>query len=183
MTAGRGVRHSEFNLEKEKGLRFIQSWIVPRREGFVPRYGSFDPAHYGGVKRGSEDAFTARNKWRHLVSDTQDESNDALIRIEQDANMFVIEMDADQTVDFLIKDDRMAYILCVEGSVKLTCAESGNEVILQRHDGCEITPGGSDNTTLAFNAIGSEEVEGSEIAAHVLMFEMALVDGSGRSDF
>lgn len=183
MTAGRGVRHSEFNLEKALGLRFIQTWIVPRRDGLVPQYGSFDPFQCGGVECGGENAFTARNQWRHLVSDTQDTSSDTPIRIEQDANMFVVEMDADECVDFLVKNDRMAYVLCVEGSVKLTTADGGNEVILQRHDGCEVTPGnGSENITLTFSAIGSEEVEGADISAHVLMFEMAHVDGSGRND-
>ena len=55
----------------------------------------------------------------------------------------------------------MAYVLCVEGSVKLT-TDSGSEVIMQRHDGCEVQPGGgSNNITLTFNAIGSEVVEGA----------------------
>jgi hypothetical protein len=84
--------------------------------------------------------------------------------------------------NLLIKSDRMAYVLCVEGSVKLT-NDSGDEVIMQRHDGCEVKPGvGSNNITLTFNAIGSEVVEGADLSAHVLMFEMADVVGSGRMD-
>ena len=43
--------------------------------------------------------------------------------------------------------------------------------------------GGSNNITLTFNAIGSEIVEGAGLSAHVLMFEMAHVVGSGRMDF
>ena len=73
----------------------------------------------------------------------------------------------------------MAYVLCVEGSVKLT-TDSGDEVIMQRHDGCEVKPGGgSNNITLTFNAIGSEVVEGADLSA---LFEMAHVIGSGRMD-
>ena len=30
MTAGTGVMHSEYNLDPEQDLRFIQSWILPR---------------------------------------------------------------------------------------------------------------------------------------------------------
>jgi redox-sensitive bicupin YhaK (pirin superfamily) len=129
MTAGRGVRHSEFNLEKAHGLRFIQTWIVPRMNGLVPQYGSFDPLQCFGVERGGGNAFTARNQWRHLESDIQDTSSDTPIGIEQDANMFVVEMDANQSVHFPVKNDRMAYVLCVEGSVKLTTADGGNEVV------------------------------------------------------
>ena len=40
MTAGRGIRHSEHNLHAEP-LRFIQCWVVPRRRGFEPAYGSY----------------------------------------------------------------------------------------------------------------------------------------------
>ncbi len=65
MTAGRGVRHSEFNLEEELGLRFVQMWIVPRSHGLEPNYGSFGPDHYG-VKSSNENICTARNRWRHL---------------------------------------------------------------------------------------------------------------------
>jgi redox-sensitive bicupin YhaK (pirin superfamily) len=181
MTAGRGVQHSEFNLEKDMGLRFIQTWIVPRRDGLLPQYGSFDPDHYGDKSR-NRNICTARNQWRHLVSDTQDTSSDTPVRIEQDANLFVAEMDAEQSLEFLFKNDRMAYVLCVEGSVKLI-TDSGNTVILHRHDGCEVKPGGGrGDITLTFNTIGSEEVEGGDLSAHVLMFEVARVEGSGRRD-
>ena len=175
MTAGRGVQHSEFNLEKDKPLRFIQTWIVPRERGLMPNYGSFDPS-----QSSSANACTARNQWRHLASDIQDKSTDTPVQIEQDANLFVAEMDDGQTLDFQLKENRMAYALCVEGSVKL---QDGNgEVVLQRHDGCEIKPDEKDGK-LTFEAIGSEKVEdGSELAAHVLAFEMANVEGSGRKD-
>ena len=124
--------------------------------------------------------FSARNQWRHLASDIQDKSTDTPVQIEQDANLFVAEMDDGQTLDFQLKENRMAYALCVEGSVKL---QDGNgEVVLQRHDGCEIKPDEKDGK-LTFEAIGSEKVEdGSELAAHVLVFEMANVEGSGRKD-
>ena len=32
MTAGRGIRHSEYNHETESGLRFIQTWVTPRKK-------------------------------------------------------------------------------------------------------------------------------------------------------
>ena len=87
-------------------------------------------------------------------------------------------MDDGQSLDFQLKDNRMAYILCAEGSVKIRDG-SDNEVTLQRHDGCEVKMGGN----LTFEAIGSEKVEdGTDLSAHVLMFEMAHVEGAGRTD-
>jgi redox-sensitive bicupin YhaK (pirin superfamily) len=178
MTAGRGVRHSEFNVNKDKGLRFIQTWIVPRQNGLVPNYGSFDPTAETGKKE-----CTARNQWRHLVSDVQDESTDTPVQIEQDANLFVAEMDPKQSIDLEIKSDRMAYVLCVEGSVKLDDG-NGKEVTLERHDGCEIIPVKSgDAGKVKFEAVGSEKAEdGTDIGAHVLVYEMKRVEGAGRRD-
>lgn len=179
MSAGRGVRHSEYNHEKDQGLRFIQTWIVPRRDGIVPNYGSFDPDN--GEQSG-ESVCKAKNQWRHLVSDAQDASTDTPVKIEQDTNMYVAEMDHGESLGFELKCDRMAYVLCVEGSVKLDDG-SGNKVVLERHDGCEVKPGSGDGT-LTFEAVGLEKVEnGDEISAHLLVFEMAHVEGSGRKDF
>jgi redox-sensitive bicupin YhaK (pirin superfamily) len=171
MTAGRGARHSDFNLENELGLRFIETWIVPRSPNLEPTYGSFDP---DGVKISNESMCTARNQWRHLVYVTQDTSSDTPVRIEHDANLFVSEMDGEQSLD---QERSHGVCLCVEGLVKLT-TDSGDEVIMQRHDGCEVKPGGgsNNNITLTFNAIGSEVVEGADL------FEMAHVIGSGRMD-
>ena len=189
MTAGRGVRHSEFNLEKDKALRFIQTWILPRRDGLVPNYGSFDPTNSSGDD--NIQVCTSRNQWRHLVSDMQDESTSTPVQIEQDANIFVAELDQGQSLALSLRGNRMVYILCVEGAVKVS-SEGCDEVLLQRHDGCEVTPlvscvEGNDvrDSDLMFEAVGSENMaEGeSELSAHVLVFEMAHVPGAGRKDF
>eukprot|EP00581_Thalassiosira_minuscula_P011818 CAMPEP_0183721848 /NCGR_PEP_ID=MMETSP0737-20130205/13985_1 /TAXON_ID=385413 /ORGANISM="Thalassiosira miniscula, Strain CCMP1093" /LENGTH=289 /DNA_ID=CAMNT_0025951911 /DNA_START=133 /DNA_END=1002 /DNA_ORIENTATION=- len=172
MTAGRGVQHSEYNHEKDKSLRFIQTWIVPRKSGLTPNYGSFDPEGDG------KSACTAKNQWRHLVSDVRDKSVDAPVKIEQDANLHVAEMDRGQSLEYELKDGRMAYVLCVEGSVIIR-DDNGNEVSLERHDGCEVKMGGK----MTFEATGSETCEdGTDISAHVLVFEMAYDERSGRKD-
>lgn len=38
MTAGRGVRHSEFNASSSLPLHLLQIWILPEREGLPPAY-------------------------------------------------------------------------------------------------------------------------------------------------
>ena len=71
MTAGTGVRHSEANLE-DANLRFIQTWITPRKHGLKPNYGSFS-----GEKADLDDA------WVHLVSDVEDSTHDTPVKINQ----------------------------------------------------------------------------------------------------
>eukprot|EP00971_Amphidinium_carterae_P113623 2251441-Amphidinium_carterae.1 len=112
MTAGHGIRHSEHNLNAQAPLRFIQSWIVPRRRGLEPNYGSFS---------GSTATATAarRNAWAHVVGDVKAAGEDAAsVRINQDCNMFVAELTPEATSPPLeLRGDRQAYMLCIEGDI------------------------------------------------------------------
>jgi len=161
MTAGSGVSHSEHNLG-DKPLRFIQTWIKPSEYDLEPNYGSCQ----GSPKE-------HRNKLQHLVSDSRDLFKSTPVEINQDVDAYTTELDLGEKVSMAIGADRQAYLLCIEGGVKV------NGKQLFRHDACEITGKGGN---LEIEATDVEETENGSIA-HVLMFVMKADPESGRTDF
>jgi redox-sensitive bicupin YhaK (pirin superfamily) len=156
MSAGRGVSHSEHNRNAEKPLRFIQMWLTPAEYGLEPQYGS---------ACSSEEE--RRNRWCHIVSDSRKPGINTPVKIFQDVNMFVAELDAGSEVSLNIMANRQAYVLCIEGENLVV----GGEVELSRYDALKVvnTAEGGD-VDLVFKA--SSAVSG----AHVLVVEMARSD-------
>ncbi|CAJ1965685.1 unnamed protein product [Cylindrotheca closterium] len=161
MTAGSGITHSEHN-HTDKPLRFIQTWIVPERRGLSPNYGGYDASDK-----------LVKNQVRHLASSIKDNANDTPVKLNQDVNCRAGELELGKSVSVDLPEGRQAYLLCVEGSLKV------NGQALARHDACEIT---SDGEAIVIEAVGVEDTENGEVG-HFLMFDMEEVEGSGRRDF
>ena len=153
MSAGQGVRHSEHN-RGAKPLRFIQSWIVPRRRGLAPAYGSASD-------------FDRIDKWAKLVGDAADASDDAPVKVEQDVSVSATELSPGKCLDLRLGAARQAYLLAVEGAV--TLASEKTTASLTTHDAAELK--GPLSLELSAGAAG----------AHLLIFEMAAT-GDGRAD-
>ena len=54
------------------------------------------------------------------------------IKINQDANFYVIELDKDKETEFLVDSDRQAYIVQIEGSSEI------NDINLSERDAMEV---------------------------------------------
>src|SRR5271165_4728578 len=77
MSAGTGIRHSEFNPSGADPLHFFQIWIEPATRGTEPSYEQlrFDPAE-------------KKNKLKQLAVPN---GGNGVARVNQDAQMFVAE--------------------------------------------------------------------------------------------
>lgn len=103
MSAGTGVRHSEFNHSTERPVHFLQIWIEPARTGIAPGY---EEKHF--------DADAKRGRLRLIASpDGADES----VRIHQDARLYASLLDADAPVEHPLPPGRRAYMHVVRGQV------------------------------------------------------------------
>jgi redox-sensitive bicupin YhaK (pirin superfamily) len=137
MSAGTGVTHSEVN-EGGVDVRLLQLWIYPETKGLRPDYGS---RTYDSAQR--------YNHWLHLAGP---KTSGADATINQDANIYVSEFDAGQTMEFPLAEERQAYLKLIEGSIELGALR------MHRGDAAEV--------------YGEPLVITALEAAHVLLVEM-----------
>jgi redox-sensitive bicupin YhaK (pirin superfamily) len=117
MSAGTGVYHSEHNLGTDLS-RFLQIWIFPDRRDHIPAYGDY--------RFNWEDR---HNQWLPMVSS---KSGDAPIKINQDANIYSLELSKGEEIAFPVKEGRQAYLVQIEGSSSI------NNIELKSQDALEI---------------------------------------------
>lgn len=117
MSAGTGVYHSEENLGDET-TRILQIWVVPDKKGYEPNYGDY--------RFKEEDR---KNKWLNIVSS---KGGNAPIKINQDANFYVVELDEGKEIDFPIKEGRQGYLVQIEGDSEI------NNLDIYERDALEI---------------------------------------------
>ena len=142
LSAGDGIYHSEHNIHKSDDLRLLQIWIIPPKAGL--------PRLYGSKRYEEKDRI---NKFLNIVSSTD---GNADIKIYQDINIYVSELEVDKSLEFEIKENRQVYFVQIEGSSNI------NEITLNAGDAMEIV-----------------DIEKIEIKAlensHFLFIEMAKV--------
>lgn len=118
MSAGTGIRHSEFNASHEEGVRLLQIWILPPSEGL--------PLSYQQRTIAEDDK---RNKLALLAGPAD---RDPALPIHQDARVYASLLDAGQSVTHEILPGRGVWIQVAEGGLTV------NDVIMKRGDGLAV---------------------------------------------
>ena len=105
MSAGRGVMHSEFNPSQSEGAHFLQIWIEPSVRGI--------PASY------EQSRVEAEAKRGRLALIAGPEGSGAAVTIHQDARIYSVLLDGDESVTHALAPGRRAYVHVARGSVEL----------------------------------------------------------------
>jgi quercetin 2,3-dioxygenase len=100
--AGSGILHSERNISKEKPLRFLQIWIRPNEEKLPPFYRYL---HFNRRDR--------LNRTLHLATGQAIKN---VTRINQDANVYVAEVENNMQLGIRQLPNRQVYLACLEGA-------------------------------------------------------------------
>jgi redox-sensitive bicupin YhaK (pirin superfamily) len=105
MSAGTGVRHSEFNASPDEPVHFVQIWIVPDRRGYAPRYGQ---------KRFEEPE--KRGRLRLVASATGQEGS---IELRQDVSLYATILGDGESVPLSIAKGRHLWVQVLRGSAEV----------------------------------------------------------------
>jgi len=103
MTAGTGVRHSEFNAATNEPVHLLQIWITPAENGLTP---SYEEKHFADEEK--------HNQWCLVVSpDGRDES----IKIHQDVDLYASIVEKEVELNLCATAERCHYLQVVKGEV------------------------------------------------------------------
>jgi hypothetical protein len=105
MTAGTGIRHSEFNASNEEPVHLLQIWILPNQQGLAPSY---------------EDGFFTdaqkQNQWCLLASENAEAGS---LKIHQDMRLFACKLDERKALGYALKESHSAYLQVASGTVEI----------------------------------------------------------------
>jgi redox-sensitive bicupin YhaK (pirin superfamily) len=105
MSAGTGIRHSEFNPSATDPVHLYQIWLLPRAAGLSPSY--------------EQKAFPAdqrHNRLRLVASPTGEAGS---LTIQQDARLYLATLDPQQQVTHDLAANRHAWLQVLRGWVEL----------------------------------------------------------------
>ena len=105
MSAGSGVRHSEFNGSKTEQVHFLQIWIQPNVQGIAPSY--------------EEKHFPLAEKQGRLRLIASGDGREGSVLIHQDASLYAAVLDGDERAEHALAAGRLGYVHVIRGSVEV----------------------------------------------------------------
>ena len=112
MSAGTGIRHSEFNASNQEGLHLLQIWILPEKKGITPSYEQ-------------KQIHPTRNQ---LILIGSKHPTQQAVKIHQNIELYVGYFDKDKSISYVLNQQDI-WIQVIRGVLHV------NEFVLQAGDG------------------------------------------------
>ena len=103
MSAGTGVRHSEFNPSANDPVHLLQIWILPSERGLTPSY--------------EQKTFSTAEKLGKLRLIASEDGREGSVGIHQDASVFATLLSKGSKVVHQLEPNRHAYVHVAQGDV------------------------------------------------------------------
>lgn len=135
MSAGTGVRHSEFNHSREAEVHLLQIWLLPEREGITP---SYEQKFFGDEEK--------EGKLRVIASP---DAREGSVKIHQDASLYASLLSDGESVEYRFAKGRRGWLHVARGEVRV------GETSLKAGDGAAIT----NENSIAISGAGEKTSE------------------------
>lgn len=134
MSAGSGIRHSEFNASKTDPVHFLQIWILPERRGLPPGY--------------EQKTFPSEEKLDRLRLIGSRHGRQGSVVIHRDVDLYAGLLSKGRRVEHQVAPSRLVWVQVARGSVDI------NGDVLESGDGAAI----NDTAKLGLTAVDNAEV-------------------------
>jgi redox-sensitive bicupin YhaK (pirin superfamily) len=119
MSAGTGIAHSEMNANKNKEVKFLQVWVLPKQMNIVPRY--------------EQKSFNPADRQNQILTVVAPDNNEA-VWINQDAWFSLASFDAGRSASYeLKKPESGVYVFVITGKASI------NGIELNERDGLGVS--------------------------------------------
>jgi redox-sensitive bicupin YhaK (pirin superfamily) len=139
MSAGTGIRHSEFNPSKSEPVHFLQIWVLPDRRGLAPRY--------------DQKTFPATEKRGRLRLVGSPDGRDGSIVIHQDTDIYDALLSSGDAVTNNLKPGHKSWVQVVRGAVEVNgkAADAGDGVAVEDEAVVTVMSLADDSEVLVFD--------------------------------
>ena len=139
MSAGTGVRHSEFNASPAEPLHFVQIWILPNAAGLPPRY--------------DQKRFDAKDKTNRLRLVASGTGEDGSIALRQDVRLYASVLEPRASVTLELPAGRHLWAQALRGAVAVNGnrIEAGDGISASEERRFELAAGDSGAELLVFD--------------------------------
>ena len=134
MTAGSGVRYSEYNASDDEPVHFLQIWIQPEALGLPPGY--------------EQKAFPTAQQTNRLALVVAQGGREGAVSIHRDVDIYAGRLDAGVTIGHTFRAGRSGWMQVVSGELR------ANDLVLQAGDGLAL----GQVPSLELKAIGASEL-------------------------
>ncbi|MCV2348793.1 pirin family protein [Paucibacter sp. Y2R2-4] len=138
MSAGTGVRHSEFNHAEGRSTHFLQIWIQPDQLGLAPGY--------------QQEHFPASEKRGRLRLIASADGAEGSVRMNANAKLYAGLLDGSENASLELAPGRLAYVHLVRGSLQVNGQTLAGGDALQLSDESRVQlEAGQDAEVLVFD--------------------------------
>jgi len=110
MSAGTGVRHSEYNASKEKPVHLVQLWILPAVKNLEPSWEQ---------QRFSFEARTGKLLPIAVPAAQADKKSNGAVRVHQDATIYTSVLRPSDSTTHALAAGRRAYLFVIAGELQV----------------------------------------------------------------